>query len=100
MFAKDVVGCFCHGSVKAVDQGVYIDVLIFKSEEWSKLSSYRCLKNFCDVGILEFLQTEPDPYAALVFHPLEAELEGHHYKFVVTSNIGSWKAPGLCNVHT
>ena len=33
MFAKDVVGCFCHGSVKAVDQGVYFDVLIFKSEE-------------------------------------------------------------------
>ena len=73
MFAKDVVGCFCHGSVKAVDQSVYIDVLIFKSEEWSKLSSYRCLKYFCDVGVLEFLQTEPDPYAALVFHPLEAE---------------------------
>ena len=77
MFAKDVVGCICHGSVKAVDQGVYFDVLIFKSQEWSKLSSYRCLKNFCDVGVLEFLQTEPDPFAALVFHPLEAELEGH-----------------------
>ena len=42
--------------------------------------------------------TEPDPYAALVFHPLEAEPEGHHYKFMVTSNISSWKAPGLCNV--
>ena len=69
MFAKDVVGCFCHGSVKAVDQGVYFDVLIFKSQEWSKLSSYRCLKKFCDVGVLEFLQTEPDPYAALVFSP-------------------------------
>ena len=89
MFAKDVVGCFCHDSVKAVDQDVYFGVLIFKGEEWSKLSSNRCLKKFCDVGILEFLQTEPDPYAALVFHPLETELEGHHYKFMVTSNIGS-----------
>ena len=85
--AKDVVGCFCHGSVKAVDQGVYFGVLIFKGEEWSKLTSYRCLKNFCDVG-------------ALVFHPLEAELEGPHHKFMVTSNIGSWKDPGLYNVHT
>ena len=100
MFAKNVVGCFCHGSVKAVDQGIYFGVLIFKGNEWSKLSSYRCLKNLCDVGILEFLQTEPDPYATLVFHPLEVEPEGHHYKFMVTSNTGSWKAPGLCNVHT
>ena len=47
------------------------------------------LENFCDVGVLEFLQTEPGPFAALVFHPLEAELEGHHYKFMVTFNIGS-----------
>ena len=54
------------------------------------------LENFCDVGVLEFLQTEPDPYAALVFHPLEAEPEGHHYKFMVTSIIGLWKAPGFC----
>ena len=97
---KDVVGCFCHGSVKAVDQGVYFGVLIFKGEEWSKLSSNRCLKNFCNVGVLEFFQTEPDPYVALVFPPLEAESEGHHYKLLVTSNISSWKAPGLCNVHT
>ena len=65
-----------------------------------ELSSYRCLKNFCDVGVLEFLQTKPDPYVALVFHPLGAESEGHHYKPMVTSNIGSWKALGLCNVHT
>ena len=96
MFAKDVVGCFCHGSVKAVDQGVYFGVLV----EWSKLSSYRCLKKVCDVGVLEFLQTEPDPYVALVFHSLEAESEGQHYKLMVTSNIGSWKAPGLCDVNT
>ena len=68
--------------------------------EWSKLSSYCCSKNFCDVGVLEFLQTEPNPYVALVFHPVEAESEGHHYKFQVTSSIGSWKAPGLCDVHT
>ena len=54
MFNKDVVGCFCHGSVKAVDQSVYFGVLIFKDEEWSKLSSYRCSKNFFDVGVLEF----------------------------------------------
>ena len=47
----------------------------------------------CDVGVLEFLQTEPDPYVALVFHPLGAESEGHHYKLMVTSNICSWKAP-------
>ena len=64
MFAKDAVNCFCHGSVKAVDQGVYFDVLIFKSEEWSKLSSYCCLKNVCDVGVLEFLQTERNPYGS------------------------------------
>ena len=94
MFAKDVVGCFCHGCVKAVHQRVYFAFLIFKSEEWSKLSSYRCLKHFCDVGVLEFLQTKNDPFGALLFHPLEAELEGHHYKFMVTSNIGYWKAPG------
>ena len=88
--------------LKAVDQGIYFGVLIFKGEEWNKLSSYRCLKNFCDVGVLEFLQTEPYPYAALVFHPLESEPEGHHYKFkfMVISNIGFWKVPGLCNVHT
>ena len=100
MFAKDVVGCFCHGSVNAVDQSVYFGVLIFKGEEGSKLFSYCCSKNFCDVGLLEFLQTEPDPYAALVFHPLEAEPEGRHCKFMVTSSIGLWEVPGLCNVHT
>ena len=90
MFAQDGVGCFCHCSVKAVDQGVYFDVLIFKSEEWSKLSSCRCLTNFCDVGVLEFLQTEPDPYAALVFHLWRRSL-----KVIIT---GSWSlsisAPG------
>ena len=100
MLAKDVVGCFCHCSVKAVDQGVYFGVLIFKGEEWSKLSSYCCSKNFCDVGVLEFLQTEPDPCVALVFHPLEAKSEGHHYKFMITSNIGSRNAPGLYYIHT
>ena len=100
MFAKDVVGCFCHSSAKAVDQGVYLGVLIFKGKEWSKLSSYRCLKYFCNVGVLEFLQTEPDRYVALVFHPLVAESKGHHHKLIVTSNIGSWKVPGLYDVHT
>ena len=44
---------------------------------------------FYDVGVLEFLQTEPDPHVALVFHPLEAESEGHHYKLMVISDIGS-----------
>ena len=87
-------------SVKAVDQDVCFGVLIFKGEERSKFSSYGCLKIICDVGVLEFLQTEPDPYAALVFHPLEEESQGHHYKLRVTSNTGSWKAPGLCNVNT
>ena len=48
-----------------------------------------CSKYFYTVGVLEFLQTEPDPYVALVFHPLEAGSEGHHYKLMVTSNIGS-----------
>ena len=55
-------------------------------------------RNCCTVYHLvnyQFLQTEPDPYAALVFHPLEAELEGHHYKFVVTSNIGAFQEPIL-----
>ena len=92
MFAKDAVGCFCHGSVEAVDQGVYFGVLIFKDEEWSKLSSYRCLKKFCFVGVIEFLQTEPDHYVALIFLPLEVESEDH-YKLPIT-------APGLCNVYT
>ena len=100
MFAKDVVGCFCHGNVKAVDQNVCFGVLIFKGEEWSKLSSYRCAKNLFDVWVLEFLQTEPDPYVALIFHPLETESEGHHYKLMVTSGMGSWRALGLCDVHT
>ena len=50
--------------------------------------------------VLEFLQTEPDPYFALDFHPFEAESECHHYKLMVTSDSGSWKAPGLCDVHT
>ena len=94
MFAKDVVGYFCHSSVKDVDQGVYFGVEISKGEERSKLSS--CC---CNVGVLEFLQAEPDSYGALVFHPLEAESEGHHYKIMVTSNISFWKAPGHCNVH-
>ena len=31
------------------------------------------LEKFCDVGVLEFLKTEPDPYVALVVYPLEAE---------------------------
>ena len=97
MLVKDCVGCFCHGSVKAVDQSVYFGVLIFKGEEWSKLSSCHCSKNVCDDGILEFLQTQPDLYVALVFHPLEAESEGHHCKLMV--NIGSWKVAGLCDVH-
>ena len=69
MFAKDVVGCFRHGSVKAVDQGVYFGVLIFKGGEWSKLSSYSCLKKFCDVGVLEFLQTEPKSLCCPAFSP-------------------------------
>ena len=30
VFAKDVVGCFCHGSAKASDQAVYFGVLVFK----------------------------------------------------------------------
>ena len=67
VFAKDGVGCFCHSSGKAVDQGIYFGVLIFK--EWSKPSSYRCSKICCDVGVLELLQTELDSYAALVFSP-------------------------------
>ena len=58
------------------------------------------LEKFLQCWVLEFLQTKPDPYAALVFHSLEAQPEGHHYKLMVTYNIGSWKAPGLCNVHT
>ena len=66
VFEKDVAGCFYQGSVKAVDQDVYFGVLIFKGEEWSKLSPYRCSKKFCNVGVLEFLQTEPDPYVALI----------------------------------
>ena len=52
------------------------------------------------LGVLEFLQAEPDPYVALVFRPLEAESEGYHNKLMVTSNIGSWKAPDFRNVHT
>ena len=68
-----MVGCFCHGSVKAVDLSVSFGVLIFKGEEWSKLSSCRCSKDVCDIGVLEFLKTESDLYVALVFHPLEAE---------------------------
>ena len=35
VFSKDVVGCFCHSSVKAVDQSVY-----------------RCSTNFCDAGFV------------------------------------------------
>ena len=87
MFAKEVVGCFCHGSVKAVDQDVYFGVLIFKGEEWGKLSSYRCSKNLCDVGVLEFLQTESDPYVALVFHLWRLSL-----KVIITS---LWSLPIL-----
>ena len=103
MFTKEVVGCFCHGGVLAVGQGVYFGVLIFMGEEWSKLSSYCCSKNVCDVGVLEFIQTEPYPYSALGFFflfvcfvlvfflPLETEPEGHHYKFMVTSISASGK---------
>ena len=100
MFAKNVVGCFCHSNIKAVDQSLYFGVLIVKNEEWSNFSSYRCSKNFCDVGVLAFLKTKPDLHVALVFHPLEVESEDYHYKLMVTSDIGSWKDPGLCNVHT
>ena len=63
---------------------------LHQGEEWSKLSSYRCSKNFCDVGVLEFLQTEPDPYVALVFHPLEAGSEGHHGNFQYWLLESSW----------
>ena len=42
MFAKDVVGCLGHGSVEAVDQGVYFGVLIVKDEEWSKIIDKGC----------------------------------------------------------
>ena len=100
VFAKDAVGCFCHGSIKAVDQSMYFGVRSFKDEEWCILSSYRCSKDFCDVEVLKFLKTEPDPYVALVFRPLEVVSEGHHYKLMVISDIGSWKAPGLCDVYT
>ena len=31
------------------------------------------LEKFCDVGVLEFLQIEPDPDIAPVFHPLEVK---------------------------
>ena len=54
VFAKDVVCCFCHGSVKAVDQSVHFGFLIFKSEEWSNFFSHRRSKNVCDVGVLAF----------------------------------------------
>ena len=57
-------------------------------------------KKFCNVEVLEFLQTEPDPYVVQVFNPLEAESEGHQSKLMVTSDISTWKAPGLCTVHT
>ena len=50
--------------------------------------------------VLEFLQTEPDPYVALAFHPLETESEGYHYKLTITFDIGSWKTTGLSDVHT
>ena len=45
-------------------------------------------------------QCLPRMYVALGFHPLEVESEGHHYKLIVTSEIGPWKAPGICDVHT
>ena len=70
MFAKDVVGCFCHGSVKAVDQSVCFGCPDFKGEEWSKLPPIVALKMSAMLGSLSF------------------------------SNTGSWKAPGLFNVHT
>ena len=97
LFAKDVVGCFGQGSAVAVDQGIYFGVLIVKNVEWSKL--YRCSEVFCYVWILAFLKTELDPYVALLFNPMEAESEGHHHKPMVTSDVGSWKAPGLCKVN-
>ena len=100
MFAKDVADCFSHGSVEAVDQGVYFGVLIVKDGEWSKLSSYHCSEVFSFVGVLEFLKTELDSYVALLFHPLEAKSECHHHKLMVASDASSWKAPGLCAVNT
>ena len=99
VFAKDVVGCFCYGSVKAIDQGVYFCVLILKGEEWSKLSPYGYLKISAMLGSLSFSRLNLI-LVALVFHPLETESEGHHYKLMTTSKPSSWKAPRLCNVHT
>ena len=57
-------------------------------------------KNSEMLGVLEFLQTEPDSDAALVFHlfgggTLRSSLQVHdhfHYRLL--------EAPGLCNVHT
>ena len=84
----------------AVHQGVCFDVLIVKDEVWSKLSSCCCSKVFSYVGVLEFLKAELDSYFDLLFHPLEAESEGHHYKLMVASYVGSWRVPGLCDVNT
>ena len=51
--------------------------------------------SFSCVGVLEFFKTELDSYVALLFHPLDAESQGHHHKFMVVSNVGSWKVTGL-----
>ena len=93
----------------AVSATAVLKLLIKASISVSRLSRTRrdrqtfllsLLEKFYDVRVLKFLKTEPEPYFALVFYPLEAESEGHHYKLMVTSDIGSWKAPGLCDIHT
>ena len=111
VFIKDVVGCFCHASVKAVDQSIYFRVLIFKGKERSKLSSYSCSRNISAIlGSLSFcslnpILTLPCFFAVVVclficlfvfcfvlfcfVFPLEAESEGHNYKLMVTFKIGS-----------
>ena len=67
-------------------KSVHFGVLISNGEEWRKRSSYHCSKNFGDVGVLEFLQTEPDPHVALVFFTLWRQ----SLKVIISS---SWSLP-------
>ena len=54
VFAKDVVGCFCQGSVKAVDLGVYFSVLSFKGADWKNFSFLFARKISAMLGSLSF----------------------------------------------
>ena len=92
-FAKDVDFCFCFMAMLKLLIKASISVSWFsKVRSGASFPPIIARKMSAMLGSLSFSRLNLI-LVSLVFHPLEAQSEGHHYKPMITSNIGSWKAP-------